>query len=118
LGVAGGVASRAVDGREERRWPMATYVTLANFTDQGIRTYADTPKRAKAFTDLVEQTGGTVRELVWTMGVYDVVAIIEAPDDETATAVALKVSSLGNVRTTTLRAFDIEEVEGIIKRAG
>jgi uncharacterized protein with GYD domain len=118
LGVAGGVASRAVDGREERRWPMATYVTLANFTDQGIRTYADTPKRAKAFTDLVEQTGGTVRELVWTMGVYDVVAIIEAPDDETATAAALKVSSLGNVRTTTLRAFDMEEVEEIIKRAG
>lgn len=97
---------------------MATYVTLANFTDQGIRDYADSPKRAKAFSDLMEQMGGTVRELVWTMGAYDVVAIIEAADDETASAAALKVSSLGNVRTTTLRAFDMEEVEGTIKRAG
>ncbi|HEX6302400.1 MAG TPA: GYD domain-containing protein [Acidimicrobiia bacterium] len=97
---------------------MATYVTLANFTDQGIRDYADSPKRAKAFSDLMEQMGGTVRELVWTMGAYDVVAIIEAADDETASAAALKVSSLGNVRTTTLRAFDMEEVERTIKRAG
>jgi uncharacterized protein with GYD domain len=97
---------------------MPTYVTLANFTDQGIRNYADSPKRAKAFTDLVEQAGGEVKNLVWTMGAYDVVAITEAPDDVTATAVALKVASLGNIRTTTLRGFDMEEVELIIKTAG
>jgi uncharacterized protein with GYD domain len=52
------------------------------------------------------------------MGVYDVVAIVEAPDDETATAAALKVSALGNVRTTTLRGFDLDEMKGIIERAG
>jgi len=97
---------------------MPTYVTLANFTDQGIRNYTDTPKRAKAFRDLVEQMGGTVKDMYWTMGAYDVVAIVEAPDDETATAAALKVSSLGNVRTTTLRGFNLEEVESIIKMAG
>ena len=97
---------------------MASYVTLANFTDQGIRSYADTPKRAKAFRELVEQMGGKVTHMLWTMGAYDVVAIVEAPDDETATAAALKVSSLGNVRTTTLRGFSLEEVESIIKSAG
>ena len=97
---------------------MATYVTLANFTDQGIRNYTDSPKRAKAFMDLVEQMGGMVKEIVWTMGAYDVVAVIEAPDDEMATAVALKLSSLGNVRTTTLRGFNMEEIEEIIRKAG
>jgi uncharacterized protein with GYD domain len=62
--------------------------------------------------------GGEVKNLVWTMGAYDLVAITEAPDDETAVAVALKVASLGNVRTTTLRGFDRKEVESIIERAG
>lgn len=97
---------------------MPTYVTLANFTDQGIRNYSDSPKRAKAFKELIEQMGGEVKALVWTMGAYDVVAVTEAPDDETAIAAALKVSSLGNVRTTTLRGFGMEEIESIIKRAG
>lgn len=97
---------------------MATYVTLANFTDQGIRNYTDTQKRAKGFVDLVEQMGGTVKHLMWTMGAYDVVAVVEAPDDETATAAALKVSSLGNVRTMTLRGFEMDEMEEIIKRTG
>jgi uncharacterized protein with GYD domain len=96
---------------------MPTYVTLGNFTDQGIRNFTDTPKRAKAFMDLVEQMGGMVKDIYWTMGAYDVVAIVEAPDDETATAAALKVSSLGNVRTTTLRGFNMEEVETIISKA-
>lgn len=97
---------------------MPTYVTLANFTDQGIRNYSDTTKRAKGFQELVDEMGGEVKHLVWTMGMYDVVAIIELPDDEMATATALKLSSLGNVRTTTLRGFDMEEIDSIIERAG
>jgi uncharacterized protein with GYD domain len=59
-----------------------------------------------------------VKALVWTMGAYDVVAITEMPDDETSTATALKLSSLGNVRTTTLRGFEMEEIESIIEKAG
>lgn len=97
---------------------MPTYVTLANLTDQGIRNFTDTTKRAKAFIDLVEEMGGEVKNLVWTMGAYDVVAIVEAPDDETVTATALKMGSLGNVRTTTLRGFEMEEMESILKSAG
>lgn len=97
---------------------MPTYVTLANFTDQGIRNYPDTTKRAKAFEELIEAMGGQVRQIVWTLGMYDVVTITELPDDETATAAALKMSSLGNVRTTTLRGFDSEEIGSIIEKAG
>jgi uncharacterized protein with GYD domain len=97
---------------------MPTYVTLGNFTDQGIRNYSDTTKRAKAFQEFVDEMGGVVKNLVWTMGIYDVVAIIELPDDETATAAALKISSLGNVRTTTLRGFDMAEIDSIIEQAG
>ena len=97
---------------------MATYVTLANFTDQGIRNFADTTKRAKAFEDLVKDMGGEVTSLLWTLGAYDAVAITELPDDETATAAALKMGSLGNIRTTTLRAFGMEEMQSIIDRAG
>ena len=96
---------------------MATYVTLANFTDQGIRNFSDTTKRAKAFMELVDQMGGEVKSIVWTMGAYDLVTITEAPDDETATAVALKVAALGNVRTTTLRGFNMEEIQEIIEKA-
>jgi len=95
---------------------VPTYVTLVNFTDQGIRNFRDTPKRARAFTDLAEQMGGKVKDIYWTLGPYDIVVITEAPDDETATAAALKNASLGNVRTTTLRGFDIKEIETIINK--
>ncbi len=96
---------------------MPTYISLVNFTDQGIRNFKDTPKRAQAFKDMVEQMGGKLIGLYYTMGAYDAVAITEALDDETATAAALKVSSLGNVRTTTLRGFDLEAMGRIIQKA-
>ena len=59
-----------------------------------------------------------MKQIVWTMGMYDVVAIMELPDDETATAAALTISSQGNVRTTTLRGFEMEEIASIIDKAG
>ena len=96
---------------------MPTYISLVNFTDQGIRNFKETTKRAQAFGDLVQQMGGNLKDIYWTMGAYDAVAITEAPDDETAIAAALKVSSLGNVRTTTLRGFDMEEIETVIRKA-
>lgn len=96
---------------------MPTYVSLVNFTDQGIRNFKDTPKRAQAFKDLVEQMGGKLKDIYWTMGSYDLVAITEGLDDETATATALKAASLGNVRTTTLRGFDLDEIKKIIEKA-
>jgi len=97
---------------------MARYVGLITWTDQGIRNFKDTAKRGEAFASLLEGLGGKVVELYWTLGAYDLVGIIEAPDDETATAAMLKLGALGNVRTTTLRAFDSDEVARIVAKAG
>jgi uncharacterized protein with GYD domain len=97
---------------------MPHYVSLVNFTDQGIRNFSDSPKRAKAFEDMMGQLGGSVKDIYWTLGAYDLVVVTEAPDDETATAAAFKVSSQGNVRTTTLRAFDADEIRAIVEKAG
>ena len=97
---------------------MPTYISLVNFTDQGIREFSDSPKRTQAFKDLMGQLGGSVKDIYWTLGGYDLVVVTEGPDDETATAAALKVSSLGNVRTTTLRAFDEGEIKAIIDKVG
>ena len=97
---------------------MATFVSLVNFTDQGIRTFKDSPKRADAFAQLVKKHGGSVKGIWWNLGEYDIVVVTEVPDDETYTAIALQLGSLGNVRTQTLRAFDRSEMERIIAQAG
>ena len=97
---------------------MATFVSLINFTDQGIRSFKDSPKRADAFAQLVKKHGGSVKGIWWTLGAYDIVVVTEVPDDETYTAIALQLGSLGNVRTQTLRAFDRSEIERIIAQAG
>jgi uncharacterized protein with GYD domain len=97
---------------------MPTYVALANFTDQGIKNFRDTLRRSEDFRGVVEKSGGQVHLQLWTLGQYDIVVIMDFPDDETAAAVALQTAALGNVRTTTLKAFDAEQVSAIIQRAG
>jgi len=97
---------------------MATFVSLVNWKDQGIRSFKDTPKRADAFAQLVKKHGGSVKGIWWTLGEYDIVVVTEVPDDETYTALALQLGSLGNVRTQTLRAFDRSELEKIIAKTG
>ena len=78
---------------------MVTYVVLTKFTDQGIRNAKDSPKRAEAFKQMAEAFGATVKELFWTQGQYDIVTVVEAPDEISATALNLSISALGNVRT-------------------
>ena len=95
---------------------MATYVTLMKFTDQGIRTVKDSPKRAEAFRSTAKKAGCAVKEMLWTIGKYDVVVITEAPDDATATALLLSIGKLGNVNTQTLRAFTAAEMEKILEK--
>jgi uncharacterized protein with GYD domain len=95
---------------------MATYVTLLNFTDQGIRSVRETTKRAKAFREMAEKSGAKVRELFWTLGSYDIVTVIEAPDAEVVTALMLGAGTLGNVRSHTLRAFASDEMERILTK--
>lgn len=97
---------------------MATFVSLINWTDQGIKAFKDSVERADAFSALVAKNGGKVVGLYWTLGEYDLVSITEAPDAETATAVLLQVGSLGNVRSTTMEAFDRDAFQRIIAKTG
>jgi uncharacterized protein with GYD domain len=96
---------------------MPTYISLANWTDQGIRNARATLDRAERADELTEKYGVSQR-FYWTVGPYDVVVILEAPDDEAATAFLLEIGSAGNVRTTTLRAYDRDEMSRIIERHG
>jgi uncharacterized protein with GYD domain len=93
---------------------MPTYVSLIRLTDQGVRTIKDAPDRIAAAEKLFERVGARLSELYLTMGPYDYVAIVEAPDDDTATKAALALSSLGNVRTETTRAYTRPEIRRII----
>jgi uncharacterized protein with GYD domain len=95
---------------------MAKYISLLQFTDQGIRSIKDTVKRAAAATAEAEKMGAKITEAFWTMGAYDVVILMDAPDDETASAFAAKLGSLGNVKTQTMRAFGREEMENILAK--
>ena len=93
---------------------MGMFVVLAGFTDQGIRNVDETIGRAEAFKEMAKKTGITVKNLYWTLVKYDVVAICEAPDDESATALSLSLCSRGNLRSETLRAFSSEEMQTIL----
>lgn len=97
---------------------MATFIALVNYTDQGIKDIKESPKRAKAFQDMAKKSGCTVKELYWTQGQYDLITIVEAPDEQAISAVMLSVASLGNVRGQTLRAFNAAEMTAIIKKMG
>ena len=97
---------------------MPTYVSLLNFTDQGIRTVGETLERAQRSAELAQKKYGASLQTYWTVGPYDVVYILEAPDDESASAFLLDVGSRGVVRTTTLRAYNREEMRGIIESLG
>jgi uncharacterized protein with GYD domain len=103
---------------EKEEVDMPTYVSLINWTDEGIRTVRETLDRADKFEELAQKHGASLEQVYWTVGPYDIVAIIEAPDDESATAVLLEGSTLGNIRTTTLRAYDRDQMSGIIQRLG
>ncbi|MFS4093053.1 GYD domain-containing protein [Streptomyces sp. AF1A] len=96
---------------------MPTYVALLNWTDQGVRNYKDTARRAEAFGSAVQKLGAKLLTIYWTVGPYDLVAVVEAPDEETATAALLQLGGVGNVRSTTLRAFGREEMERIVAKA-
>jgi uncharacterized protein with GYD domain len=93
---------------------MPTYILLVNFTEQGVRKAEDSPKRAETFKELAKKAGVNVKDVYWTLGQYDAVTIFEAPDIMTATAAALSLSKLGNVRTQTLPAFSATEMKTII----
>ena len=95
---------------------MATYVTLINLTDQGVLHVKDTANRASHYKELAAKLGCTVKENYWTQGQYDVVSIVDAPDDASMTALAMSVGKLGFIRTQTLRAFSAAELAPIMDK--
>jgi uncharacterized protein with GYD domain len=95
---------------------MAKYVSLLQFTDQGIRSVKDTVQRAAAATAEAEKMGAKITQAFWTMGAYDLVLLVDAPDEETVSALSLKLGSLGNVKSQTMRAFGREEMENILAK--
>lgn len=97
---------------------MATFITTFKFTEQGLRAIHDSPKRASAFKSAAKKLGIKVLAQYWTLGACDGVIICDAPDDETVAAAMLQVTSLGNVNTTTVRAFNANEFEKVVGMVG
>ena len=95
---------------------MASYVVLANFSDQGVKNVKQTIERAEAFKQMASKCGVTIKDMYWTLGSTDIVVICEAPNDEAATALSLSVGSRGNVRSQTMRAFSEKEITAIIAK--
>jgi uncharacterized protein with GYD domain len=95
---------------------MPQYIILFKFTDQGIRNVKDTINRAEAFKNAVEKTGGKFINEYYTLGRYDIITIVESPNDETIMSIVLNTQSLGNVRSETLKAFSMDEANSILKQ--
>ncbi|MGH9035277.1 MAG: GYD domain-containing protein [Acidimicrobiia bacterium] len=95
---------------------MANYVILINWTEQGVASGKESLDRAGQAAAKLRKLGGRMKTVLWTIGPYDAVSIVEAPDDETVTAFCLAVGAEGNVRTTTLRAFDKAEMANIFSK--
>lgn len=93
---------------------MVTNIVLAKFTDQGVRNAKDSPKRADAFRQMAKTFGVTVKDIYWTQGRYDIVTIVEAPDESSAMSLSLSLGALGNVRTESLRAYSAAEMTTIV----
>lgn len=95
---------------------MLTFISLCTFTDQGVRTVKDSTKRADMVAEVASKFGSKMTHIYWTQGQYDLVAIIEAPDQESAAAFGLAIASGGNVRMQTLRAFNQSEMNSILAK--
>lgn len=97
---------------------MPTYISLTNWTDQGIRNVKDGAKRLDAAKQMIKDAGGELKAFYMTLGMYDIVTVIDAPSDEVAAKLLLSIGGLGNVRTTTLRAFTETETRKLMSSLG
>ena len=97
---------------------MATFIVLSDWTQQGVANFQDSVDRYEAGTSQLEAMGVSVKDIYWTLGNHDMVSIVDAPDGETLAGALLKLTSLGNFRTTTLRALSLDEMRAVIAKAG
>ena len=96
---------------------MPRYVVLIDWTEQGVRNFKDTVDRYEASQSQLKEVGFQFADIYWTLGSHDIVALVDAPDDETLAAGLLVVAGQGNIRTTTLRAFSRDEMRNVISKA-
>jgi len=96
---------------------MQTYLIMGKFTEKGITNIKETTKRADNFKEISAKMGIHVQQIYWLIGDYDVVIIVDAPDDQAIAALLVKAGAWGNVRTTTFRAFGKKEMDAIISKA-
>lgn len=96
---------------------MGIFIALLDYTDKGIREIQDSPYRADQFNEMAERHGARIVSQFWTIGSHDGVLVLEAPNDEVAASVLMRLGSGGNVRTTTLRAFEWAEAQDILAGA-
>ena len=94
---------------------MPHYVTLMNWTDQGIRNVKDSIQRYDRSTELADKHGVSFEQVYWTVGPHDLAAITQAPDVESVSAFFLELSSTGNLKTTTLPAFNRDEMSSLLQ---
>lgn len=97
---------------------MPNYVVLYRFTDEGAKNARATVQRAREKSAESEQRGFKVHGVYWTEGPYDMVAIVEAPDEQSMIGALFNIAEAGNVRSTTMRAFSATEMEQAFQRAG
>ena len=95
---------------------MPTYISLMKFTDQGIKDIKEAPQRAEQLVKGLEAMGGKLVGLYFTMGEYDYIGIAEAPSDEVALTFLMSMGMAGNVKTTTLKAYKLEELKAIVNK--
>jgi uncharacterized protein with GYD domain len=95
---------------------MATFITTITFTQQGLKGIHETTQRAAAFRAAAKKLGVKVKDIFWTLGEYDGLLILEAPDDLTATTLLLHLGASGDVHTTTARAFSAAEMDKILSK--
>lgn len=95
---------------------MATYISTVKFTQQGLQNIQDTRKRANAFKAAAKKMGVKVKDIYWTLGPADGLIILDAPDEETATALMLRLGAEGNVQTQTGRAYNSTEIQDVLKK--
>jgi uncharacterized protein with GYD domain len=97
---------------------MPTYIMLSSWTDHGIRHVKDSPDRLDAARKLCDQHGAEITAFYMTLGTYDMVVIIDAPNDDAFAKLAISIAKGGNIRTTTLKAFDESQYRKIIEAIG
>ncbi|HSD78806.1 MAG TPA: GYD domain-containing protein [Solirubrobacteraceae bacterium] len=95
---------------------MPRYIVLIDWTEQGVQNFKDSVDRYEAASGQLEGLGVRFADIYWTLGSHDIVSLVDAPDDESLAAGLLAVAGAGNIRTTTLRAFDRDQMRGVIAK--